>query len=164
MPGDNMIVFELKKHFQLRAIEWWSAGLMASWGAIVTLVPTMFVENPAFEGLLFFAPQYVWGFVALVAGLSRLGALIVNGFWCRTPAVRWFTSMVSCLIWFLITAALINAPVPNPGVVVYGWHMIADIYSAFRSASDAVEAAAQRRLRESAIAETTNVSQFQRIR
>jgi hypothetical protein len=118
----------------------------------------MFAENPAMHGLLLFAPQQVWGFVALTVGLVRLAALTVNGFWCRTPAVRWATSMISCLVWFLITAALFNAPVLNPGVVVYGWHMIADIYSAFRSASDAVEAAAQRRLRAQSFAETSNVS------
>lgn len=145
----------------MRAIEWWSAGCMVSWGAFVLLVPTVFADNSVFQGLLLFAPQQVWGFVALVVGILRLSALIVNGFWCRTPAVRWATSMVSCLVWFLITAALFNAPI-NPGVVVYGWHVIADIYSAFRSASDAVEAAAQRRLRKQQVAETSNVRQFER--
>lgn len=162
MPGDSMLIVEMKRHFQLRAIEWWSAGLMASWGAFVSLVPGLFVENHSFHGLLAFAPQQIWGFVALVVGIVRLSALTVNGFWCRTPAVRWATAMVSCLVWFLITAALVNAPILNPGVVVYGWLVVADIYSAFRSASDAVEAAAQRRLRDQEIPEASNVSQLRR--
>lgn len=160
MMGENMIIVEAKRHFQLRAIEWWSAGLMACWGFYTILVPSMFIENPAFQSLLLFAPQQVWGLVAFVVGLLRLVALTINGFWYRTPAVRWLTSMVSTLVWFLITSALFNSPVLNPGVVVYGWLVLADIYSAFRSASDFVEAAAQRELRKSA--EASNVSNLRR--
>lgn len=132
---------------------------MASWGFYSLLVPGMYEANPAMMGLLKFAPQQVWGLITLIVGTVRLAALVVNGFWYRTPAVRWATSMIATLVWFPITAALVNAPVLNPGVVVYGWHMIADIYSAFRSASDYVEAEHQRFLRDQAngIAEAPNV-------
>lgn len=157
-----MLIVEMKRHFQMRALEWWSAGLMASWGFYSLLIPGMYNINPAMHGLLLFAPQHVWGLVALIVGLLRICALVINGFWYRTPAVRWITSMVSALVWFLVTSALVNAPVLNPGVVVYGWHIIADIYSAFRSASDFVEAAAQRKLRNSQIAEAPNVRNIKR--
>lgn len=152
-----MITVEMKRHFPLRAIEWWSAGLMATWGLYTLAIPGMYEVNPAMGGLLLFAPQHVWGLVTLIVGSLRLAALIVNGFWHRTPAVRWVTSMLSALVWFLVTSALVNAPVLNPGVIVYGWHIIADIYSAFRSASDFVEAEAQRKIRNHTLAETSNV-------
>lgn len=162
MGSDNRVIVEMKRHFQLRAIEWWSAGLMASWGFYSLLVPGMYQANEAMHGLLLFAPQHIWGLATMAVGLVRLTALVINGFWYRTPAVRWATSMVSALMWFLVTSALVNAPVLNPGVVVYGWHILADIYSAFRSASDYVEAVAQRQTRNAQLAETSNVSSIRR--
>lgn len=144
---DEMVIVAMKKHFQLRAIEWWSAGSMASWGFMVLLVPGMFEINPACHALLVFAPQHVWGLAAFVAGALRLTALFINGLWYRTPAVRWITTMGSIFIWFCITAAFFSSPIANMGVVVYGWHILADMYSAYRSAIDYIEAEAQRQMK-----------------
>jgi hypothetical protein len=143
-----MIIVEMKKHFELRAIEWWSAGLMFSWGFFVLLFPTTFQVNPACHALLEFAPQHIWGLAALMAGGLRLVALFVNGMWYRTPAVRWLTTMMSIFIWFCITAAFASSPIINMGVVLYGWLMAADLYSAYRSANDFIEAEAQRQLKK----------------
>ncbi len=143
-----MVIVEMKKHFQLRAIEWWSAAAMTSWGIWVLLFPTMFMDNSAAHSLLDFAPQQVWGLAAAGAGFIRLTALFINGMWHRTPAIRWMTSMISILIWFLVTAAFANSEIINMGTVVYGWHMLADMYSAFRSSSDFIEAEAQRKLKD----------------
>lgn len=151
-----MLIVEMKRHFQMRALEWWSAGLMASWGFYSLLVPGMYEANYAMHGLLLFAPQHIWGLMTFIVGMGRVTALLINGFWYRTPAIRWLCSMLSALVWFLVTSALVNAPILNPGVVVYGWHIIADIYSAFRSASDFVEATAQRKLQEMTIAEVSS--------
>lgn len=126
---------------------------MASWGFWVLLFPSMFADNVSCQGLLRLAPQNVWGLVAVTAGCLRLCALFVNGMWTRTPAIRWLTSMVSIFIWFLITAAFTTSPVVNMGTIIYGWHMLADMYSAFRSASDFIEAETQRKLKSLAIAE-----------
>lgn len=142
-----MIIVEMKRHFQLRAIEWWSAGAMTTWGSMVLLFPGMFEQNPACHALLALAPQHVWGLVSLTAGLIRLAALFINGLWYRTPAVRWLTAMISIFIWFSITAAFVSSPIINTGVAVYGWHIIADMYSAYRAASDFIQAEAQRRMK-----------------
>jgi len=142
-----MIIVEMKRHFQLRAIEWWSAASLASWGFFVLLFPTVFQENPACHALLELAPQHVWGLVACTAGCLRLCALFVNGLWYRTPAVRWLTTMISIFIWFCITAAFVSSPILNTGIVVYGWHILADMYSAYRSAIDFIEAEAQRQMK-----------------
>lgn len=143
-----MIIVEMKKHFEIRAIEWWSAGMMTSWGFMILLFPGIFEANPACHALLVFAPQHVWGLAAFCAGLLRLLALFINGLWYRTPAVRWLTTMIAIFIWFCITAAFASSPILNTGVVVYGWSMIADMYSAFRSANDFVEAEAQRQIKK----------------
>lgn len=149
---DSMIIVEMKKHFQLRAIEWWSAGVMASWGVWVLLFPTIFADNPAFDMMAQILPQRVWGLIALGAGAVRLVALFVNGLWYRTPAVRWACAMLSILIWFIMTAAFVGSSVANLGAVIYGWHMLADMYSAFRSASDFIEAEAQRQIKKLSVA------------
>jgi hypothetical protein len=84
---------------------------------------------------------------AFCMGLGRLMALTINGFWFRTPQIRLLASFLSVCVWFFIAAGLFRAGAAL-GIVVYGWHMIADIYSSFRSASDVVEAEASKRLRD----------------
>lgn len=121
---------------------------MTSWGFWVLLFPSMFQENPACHNLLRFAPQHVWGLVALSAGGLRLVALLINGLWHRTPTIRWLTSMASILIWFLVAAAFATSPIINMGVILYGWNMLADMYSAMRAATDFIEAEAQRKLKQ----------------
>lgn len=148
-----MIVVEMKKHFQLRAIEWWSAAVMSSWGFWVIAWPGMFQQNAACHALLDVAPQQWWGLVALTCGGLRLCALFVNGLWYRTPAIRWACSMIAILIWFSITAAFVSSSIINMGPVLYGWLVLADMYSASRSASDFIEAEAQSRLKRLAVAE-----------
>jgi uncharacterized membrane protein len=147
-----MVIVEMKKHFQQRALEWWSAGVMASWGIFVLCFPSMFTDEAIFKGLLMVAPQHAWGIVATLAGLLRLAALFVNGFWKRTPAIRWATAMIAILIWFLIAAGLVASQVVTTGIIVYAWHMVADMYSAFRSASDYIEGEFQRKLKSMEVA------------
>jgi len=148
--GNDMLIVEMKRHFEVRAIEWWSASCLLAWGSIVLLMPGLF-ERPEyqtfFQSLSNWAPQQVWGMFAFVMGGSRLVALTVNGFWCRTPQIRLLTSFLSVCVWFFIAAGLFRSGAVL-GIVIYGWHMLADIYSSFRSAADVVEAEANRRLRE----------------
>lgn len=148
--GKDMIILEMKRHFQVRAIEWWSAACLLSWGTVVLLVPNLFADHRyavMFQPLLLWAPQQVWGFFAFTMGFLRLTALFINGFWFRTPQIRLATSFLSVCVWFFIAAGLTRSGTVL-GAVIYGWHMAADIYSAFRSASDVVEAEANKRVRQ----------------
>jgi len=161
MMGKDMIILEMKRHFEVRAIEWWSAACLATWGAVVLLLPGLFTLPQYavfFQPLTNWAPQAVWGMFAFTMGSIRLGALFINGFWRRTPLIRLATAFLSVCVWFFITAGLFRANAVM-GVVVYGWHMIADIYSSFRSASDTVEAEAEKRMRQLTVApeEQSNV-------
>jgi hypothetical protein len=159
--GKDMILLEMKRHFEVRAIEWWSAACLVSWGAMVLLLPGLFQQPQYavfFNSLTNWAPQPVWGMFAFVMGGLRLAALFVNGFWFRTPQIRLATSFLSVCVWFFITAGLVRSGAVL-GVVIYGWHMVADIYSSFRSAADTVEAEANRKMRQLTVAseEPSNV-------
>lgn len=150
MGQDSMIILEMKRHFEVRAIEWWSAGCLASWGMVVLLIPNLFLDhryNFMFSTLTAWAPQQVWGLFAFTMGLTRLGSLFVNGFWFRTPQIRLMTAFFSVCVWFFITAGLARSGT-YLGVAIYGWHMVADIYSSFRSAADTVEAEARKKLQQ----------------
>jgi hypothetical protein len=114
----------------------------------VLLHPGMFESFPACAGMLSLAPQHIWGYFAFTFGLVRLMALTVNGLSYRTPAIRLLTSFSGVFVWFWITVGLILADIPQMGIIVYGWHMLADMYSAYRSAADTYEAEAQRRLKQ----------------
>lgn len=150
---NNMIVVEMRKHFRERALEWWSAGVLALWGGYVLLNPGMFESMAQCQGMLNLAPQHVWGFFALVFGMCRLSALTINGFWYRTPLVRLVTAFMSIFVWFWVEVGLVLAGVPTMGLVVYGMLTVADMYSAFRSAADTYEAEAQRRFKQLAAPE-----------
>lgn len=142
-----MVIVEMKKHFRDRAIEWYAAGALSTWGAYVLLYPSMFTDMEAFAGLLLLAPQHVWGFFAFTFGIVRLMALTINGFWHPTPIIRLVTAFLGVFVWFWVTVGLILTDIPSTGIVIYGWHIVADMYSAFRSAADTYEVEAQRRLR-----------------
>lgn len=149
-----MILQSLKQHFPARAIEWLNAGALASWGLYVLLHPQMFT-NPAtrelFAGLteitwgLTADPALLWGLTALLVGLARAVALFVNGAYGRTPLVRLGTSFASAFIWTQVIIGLMHSGVPNTGLVVYSWLVVADIISAYRASQDAVYAEKQRR-------------------
>jgi hypothetical protein len=97
--GNDMIIVEMKRHFEVRAIEWWSASCLAAWGSIVLLLPGLFVQPEVPTLLLIhddWAPQPVWGMFAFMMGIGRLGALGINGFWFRTPQIRLVASFYPC--------------------------------------------------------------------
>lgn len=144
-----MVLVEMKKHmhFKERALEWWSATMLACWGAYVLLHPGMFEALKVCAGMLMLAPQHIWGFFSLVFGMTRLMALTVNGFWYRTPLIRLTTAFLSIFVWFWVEVGMVLADVPSTGLIVYAMLTIADMYSAFQSAVDTYEAEAQRRLK-----------------
>lgn len=151
---------DLKRHFEARAIEWFNAFILSAWGAYVVLHPGLFTgpTGPTWTGLLKLAPQEVWGLGAFVAGSIRVVALFINGKWGLTPLIRVVTSFMSVFVWFWISVGLIKAGIPNTGIVVYSWLMLADMYSAFRAAGDAYEAEAMKRL--NLLSEQPNVHQL----
>lgn len=149
-----MIIRSLRQHWPSRKIEWLMSGLLASWGLYVLLNPEVFT-NPqtgyTLAGLVSLSnyvapyPALVWGGVAFAAGLIRAIALFINGAYTRTPLIRVLTSFVSMFILTQIVIGLWKSGVPNMGLVIYSWLVIADLLSAHRAAIDTIYAAEQRR-------------------
>lgn len=144
-----MIVRSLRQHWPARKLEWLMSGFMLTWGCYVLLHPEIFtapetagplsglvvISNPITE-----FPALAWGGAAFIVGLCRGLALFVNGAWTRTPLIRLVASFASMFIVTQIIIGLWTSGVPNTGLVVYPWFVIADLLSAYRAAVDVVHA------------------------
>lgn len=148
-----MVIVSLRAHWPARKMEWLMSGFMVTWGLYVLLNPELFTDPASaifFEGLRATAqpisefPALVWGGICFVVGLGRAVALFINGAWTRTPFVRLIASFVSMFIITQIVLSLWDSGVPNTGLVVYPWLVIADLLSAYRAAVDVVHAEKQR--------------------
>lgn len=148
-----MIIRSLRQHWPARKMEWLMAGFLLCWGVYVLLHPQLF-SNPAtqvlFAGMasitapITIYPALAWGGVAAVVGLCRGLALFVNGAWTRTPLIRLIASFASMFVVTQIVVGLWKSGVPNTGLTVYPWLIVADLLSAYRAAVDVVHAEKQR--------------------
>jgi hypothetical protein len=148
-----MIIRSLRQHWPARKLEWLMAGFLTCWGLYVLLHPQMFTNPPTEELMSGMAhisssftvyPALFWGGSSFVVGLARAVALFVNGSWTRTPLIRLLASFASMFIVTQIVAGLWQSGVPNTGLVVYPWLIVADLLSAYRAAVDVVHAEKQR--------------------
>lgn len=144
-----MIIRSLRQHWPARKLEWLMAGFMVTWGWYVLLHPNLFTDPliaPLFAGLASISapfteyPALAWGGACFLVGLTRSIALFVNGAYTRTPLIRLVASFVSMFIVTQIIIGLWKSGVPNTGLVVYPWFVIADLLSAYRAAVDVVHA------------------------
>ena len=150
---------EMKRHFEVRSLEWFNGLYLFLWGAYVILHPGM-MDLIVYRGLTDLAGQEWWGLTAFTIGGIRIGALWVNGRWGLTPIIRVVTSFLSVFVWFWICVGLYRSGLPQTGLVIYPGLVAADMFSAFRAASDAYEAEAIRRIRN--LTEQSNVSSLRR--
>ena len=144
------MITSLRQHWPSRKMEWMNAFFLSSWGLYVLLHPELF-SNPGtaslFGGMSAMVsditdyPALVWGGVAFSASLVRAIALFVNGAYARTPVIRVATSFISMFIVTQIFFGLWQSGLPNTGLVVYPWFILADMLSAYRASVDAVHAA-----------------------
>jgi hypothetical protein len=134
-------------------MEWLMSGVLIAWGAYVLSNPEMFYlpeTRALWAGMAAFSepltqhPALFWGGIAFTVGIGRAAALFVNGAWTRTPMIRLIASFVSMFIFTQIVIGLHHTGVPNTGLVVYPWFVIADLLSAYRAAVDVVHAEKQR--------------------
>jgi len=149
-----MIIRSLRQHWPSRKIEWLMSGMLTTWGFYLLLHPEVFT-NPEtgvlFAGMVSLSnyiapyPALVWGGLAFAAGSARAIALFINGAYTRTPMIRVITSFISMFILTQIVIGLWKSGVPNMGLVVYPWLVVADLLSAHRAAIDVIHAAEQRR-------------------
>lgn len=150
-----MIIRSLREHWPARKMEWLMAGFLLGWGVYVLLHPGLFTDGPTavlFSGMASLSapftvyPALAWGGTAALTGLCRGMALFVNGAWTRTPLIRLIASFASMFVVTQIVVGLWKSGVPNTGLVVYPWLIVADLLSAYRAAVDVVHAEKQREI------------------
>lgn len=148
-----MIIRSLKQHWPARKLEWLMSGFLISWGLYVMFHPDMFADprtSDLFAGMTEMAsvvnayPALLWGGGAFATGVMRAIALFINGAMTRTPMVRLIGSFISMFIVTQVSVALWRSGVPNMGLVVYPWFVVADLLSSYRAAIDVVYAEKQR--------------------
>lgn len=151
------MIQSLRQHWPARKLEWLMAGFALAWGWYVLLHPSLFTNPetaPMLRGLTEISapvteyPALAWGGVFFVVGLLRAVALFVNGAYTRTPLMRLIACFASMFIVTQIVIGLWNSGVPNTGLVVYPWFVIADLLSAYRAAIDVVHAEKQREVQK----------------
>lgn len=154
-----MILRSLSQHWPARKIEWLMAGLTFVWGYYILAHPGVFTQPETREilsgmvtlaGLYGLTPVVFWGGGAMFMGLLRALALFINGAYARTPIFRAVAAFGTMFIFTQVSIALYRSGVPNFGIVVYSWLVIADLLSAYRAAQDAVFAEVQRRSQKDA--------------
>jgi len=152
-----MLIRSLRQHWPARKLEWLMAGFMIAWGLYVLLNPRLFTQPETaavLSGLAMISapftiyPALAWGGVSFLVGLTRGLALFVNGAYTRTPLIRLIASFASMFIITQICIGLWRSGVPNTGLVVYPWFVIADLLSAYRAAVDVVHAEKQREVQK----------------
>lgn len=148
-----MIIRSLRQHWPARKMEWIMAGFLLGWGLYVLLHPNLFTNAATVEimnGLASMSapftiyPALAWGGCAALTGLIRGLALFVNGAYTRTPLIRLLAAFISMFIVTQIIVGLWRSGVPNMGLVVYPWFVVADLLSAYRASIDVVHAEKQR--------------------
>ena len=139
---------QLTRHFNVRALEWFNAITLFSWGSYTTLHPGLFsdpTKGTVYSGLNAIMSQEAWGYAATLVSVVQLVSLFINGRWGLTPMIRAATSFLSVGAWFFVSAGIWFAG-SNTGLAVYPALMFAGAYSAFRAASDAAEASFNKKL------------------
>jgi len=121
-----------------RRTEWLCAGLNIGMGILFMLNPTLMAVNyKAYSVMLAFMTQHQWANFMVIFGAARIIVLIVNGAWRKSPHIRSFMAVVSCLpLW---TAAWSFTPYFGLAMLGYWAWLITDIINAVVASSDAKE-------------------------
>lgn len=121
-----------------RAMEW-IASLMLStcgWVLLVHQEPPLF-ERAYFATMHHMAPQWAWGYGAMLTGLLRIGFLTINGTMPRTSShLRVAGSFLALFFWFSVSYGMAQNSFVSLGMAVFPWLFIADLYSLHRASTD----------------------------
>lgn len=141
-----MLIQSLKTHFSARAMEWIGAGLMGTWGYYVITHPQLFTAPETarlFSGMVriaefFGQPPVAIGIMALLTGVTRGGALFINGAYEKTPLIRLLAAFASAYLWTSVCIGFVLSDLSNTSLAVYPWLVVMDIVSGYRAGYDLV--------------------------
>lgn len=96
MPSHNATSMHMT-----RPLEWLLAVCMITWGATL-LRPEPYFDLPAYRVMATLARETSWGASAVCFGLLRCLGLAINGWWKRTPIIRFLGCFVGGMCWLSI--------------------------------------------------------------
>lgn len=124
-----------EKAFYPRMMEWACAVVTGNFGLMFYLRPEAMTKSPVLVHMLDFASQPVWAQSLFVLGWMRLGVLLVNGAWRKSPYLRALSAMLCCFLWTqLLMAAATEGSV---GLAIFPVLLGMDLINVYRSMQDA---------------------------
>jgi hypothetical protein len=129
-----------------RSVEMYFASVMLIIGLFL-VAPGDTLQLGGYEfirGYVYIFPGSEFGFGALIAltGALRWAALLINGWWYKTPAIRIFGCIVGSLLWTTMSISVLSSA-NLPGFPLIGSFTLTAIvfetFSAIRCAKDAHE-------------------------
>jgi hypothetical protein len=122
-----------------RLVEYLFATMMVTWGAWLVNPYWRTFDNPVYTTLGMIADESIWGAFSMFVGTLRLGALVVNGRYCRTPLIRFVGSMFGVTWWMTLTYLFLSMKENNPpaGISFFPVFTLFECFSCWRSMADA---------------------------
>lgn len=131
------MIYGISTHFPARFSEWLLSCILISWGASLLFMDPAKYELAVFTGLSQIASQAMWAVYAILVGMVRIAALIINGAYARSPWLRLIGAFIAVPVWANMTLGIMAEQVISTATGVYPWLMFADIYNVYRAAQDA---------------------------
>ena len=86
-----------------RIIEHFFSWVMIVWGASVLTADAMQPDPAGLWGpMLNILPSQVWGSAAMIVGIARVAALVMNGHWHPTPEIRLVGAIWGAMFWIAL--------------------------------------------------------------
>lgn len=89
-----------------RALEWHCAFSLLVYGWAVLDPSSTFFDMPIYVVMKNIAPEFTWGITAMTVAALRLVALYINGWWRRTPIIRFVGASVGGMFWVAVGASM----------------------------------------------------------
>ncbi|SOH93384.1 hypothetical protein SAMN06273572_10260 [Monaibacterium marinum] len=105
-----------------RRIEWWFARVTLCFGLFL-MAPAQSMDSLAFVQLRLWAPEFYWGLLFAVTGVTHCGALWINGRRWWTPLVRFCIAGVNFSVYLIFAAGFYSVDPWTTGVFFYGLAM-----------------------------------------
>jgi hypothetical protein len=142
----------IRDHFPIRVSEWIMAAAMLEWGWVLWFDPDTFSKSSNLSELARIGDESSWSLVCVLAGLTRLAALVINGTFHDkfkySPHLRAFAAMIACFLWGQITlgifVAVYSAGGVLTGLVAYSTFLFLDMWNLVRASADVGTAKANR--------------------
>lgn len=135
----------VRKHFPQRVVEWGLAVILLNWGIILLRIDMAIPPDSPLSAMIQWAPEDVWGGIAVTIGFVRLIALVVNGSFYRTPFIKYAPygrlvgAFASCFVWLQMSAALIKYDDVSTGLAIYPVFLAWDMFTVFHTARDTID-------------------------